>query len=68
MYVSCPPLFHMGFQQGYDTTKLGKIIQTAKFFFGKVLEGAKLFTGAFIAPTYKTPKGQWVQGRICKNL
>ena len=29
---------------------------------------AKLFTGAFIAPTYKTPKGQWVQGRICKNL
>ena len=28
---------------------------------------AKLFTGAFIAPAYKTPKGQWVQGRICKN-
>ena len=29
---------------------------------------AKLFSGAFIAPTYKTPKGQWVQGGICNNL
>ena len=38
MYVSCPPQPSGGFQQGYDATKLGKIIQTAKFFFGKVLD------------------------------
>ena len=38
MYVSCPPLPSGGFQHDYDATKLGKIIQTAKFFFGKVLD------------------------------
>ena len=38
LYVSCPPLPSGGFQRDYDATKLGKIIQTAKFFFGKVLD------------------------------
>ena len=69
MYVSCPPLPSGGFQHDYDATKLGKIIQTAKFFFGKVLEGVQNYLRVLLSPpTYKTPKGQWVQGRICKNL
>ena len=72
MYVSCPPLPSGGFQHDYDATKLGKIIQTAKFFFGKVLEGVQNYLRVLLSPppphTYKTPKGQWLQGRICKNL
>ena len=57
MYVSCPPLCHMGFQQGYDATKLGKIIQTAKFFFGKVLEGVQNYLRVLLSPPHiKLPK------------
>ena len=57
MYVSCPPLPSVGFQQGYDATKLGKIIQTAKFFFGKVLEGVQNCLRVLLSPPHiKLPK------------
>ena len=57
MYVSCPPLPYGGFQQGYDATKLGKIIQTAKFFFGKVLEGVQNYLRVLLSPPHiKLPK------------
>ena len=57
MYVSCPPLPSGGFQHDYDVTKLGKIIQTAKFFFGKVLEGVQNYLRVLLSPPHiKLPK------------
>ena len=57
MYVSCPPLPSGGFQHDYDATKLGKIIQTAKFFFGKVLEGVQNYLRVLLSPPHiKLPK------------
>ena len=52
MYVSCPPLPSGGFQHDYDVTKLGKIIQTAKFFFGKVLEGVQNYLRVLLSPPH----------------
>ena len=57
MYVSCPPLPSGVFQHDYDATKLGKIIQTAKFFFGKVLEGVQNYLRVLLSPPHiKLPK------------
>ena len=57
MYVSCPPQPSGGFQHDYDVTKLGKIIQTAKFFFGKVLEGVQNYLRVLLSPPHiKLPK------------
>ena len=55
MYVSCPPLPSGGFQHDYDATKLGKIIQTAKFFFGKVLEGVQNYLRVLLSPPPPPP-------------
>ena len=52
-------LWHYKIRENYPNSKI--------FLRKSIRRCAKLFTGAFIAPTYKTPKGQWVQGRICKN-
>ena len=75
MYVSCPPLPSGGFQQGYDATKLGKIIQTAKFFFGKVLEGVQNYLRVLLSPPHiKLPKVSGfkdesvkISKKICQN-
>ena len=46
-----------GFQHDYDATKIGKIIQTAKFFFGKVLEGVQNYLRVLLSPPHiKLPK------------